>query len=214
MRLFLALWPGARERRTLASLAAACHAPWQPVPTEGLHLTAAFLGDVPRARLPWLAAVLARQRADAPPIVLDRLEAWGEGRWRCAVGEATPSLRAWQGRLAAMLAAGGLRIERRAFVPHVTLAKRMGPGHGHGRGAAGAGEAPQPIRLPLRLAGAGRMRARLVLVESLGPGRRYRVLLGAGRPGSPSPGQLAQKEPLFGLAPAKICINIQYTQPP
>jgi 2'-5' RNA ligase len=76
------------------------------MPAAGLHLTVAFLGELPCARLPWLAAVLARQGSRPPPVVLDRLETWGDGRWRCAVGTATPSLRAWQGRVAATLAAG------------------------------------------------------------------------------------------------------------
>ena len=182
MRLFIALWPHASERRRLAALAARLPERWRPMPVAGLHLTLAFLGEQPRSRLPWLAAVLARQGGRVPAVRLDRLEAWGEGHLSCAAGDATPALRAWQGRLAAMLAAGGLRPERRAFVPHVTLAAcavadRAASGASRPRG--------RPIRPPV-----GPWAACLALVESRPhrpgrPGRadspwavaRYRVLM-------------------------------------
>lgn len=183
-------------------LAAGSPARWRPLPAAGLHLTVAFLGEVPRARLPWLAAVVARHRDPAPPILLDRIETWGGGRWRCAVGDATPRLRAWQGRLAATLSAGGLRLERRAFVPHVTLAR----GSASNAGQAGPPPAPAPAGgVPLRprvaLSAGG-----LVLVESRpgrahvhGPGNqvvsRYQVLLRAGRPGGRAP--IGAKRALF-----------------
>jgi 2'-5' RNA ligase len=183
MRLFIALWPAAAERRLLLALAGGIGSPWRPNPAADLHLTLAFLGELPRARLPRLAAVLARQGAQAPLIVLDRLEAWGGGRLACAVGGCPPSLQAWQGRLLASLAAAGLVPGRHAFVPHVTLATRASPGTGGGQPRpAVAG----PIRPAVRLACAS-----LVLVESRpgvghgdGPLGRYRVLMARQRPGS------------------------------
>jgi 2'-5' RNA ligase len=180
LRLFIALWPAAAERRRLLALAAGRGSPWRPKPAADLHLTLAFLGELPRARLPGLAAVLIRQRAQAPLIVLDRLEAWGDGRLACAVGRCTPSLRAWQGRLAAALAAAGLGLERRAFVPHVTLATHVAPGQ-EARPPRPA--VAEPIRPAIRLA-----RAALVLVESRKVdgrfGGRYRVLMARQGPGS------------------------------
>jgi len=188
MRLFIALWPAAAERRRLQALAAGHRSPWRPKPAPDLHLTLAFLGELPRARLPGLAAILARQGAQAPPIVLDRLEAWGGGRLACAVGPGTPSLRAWQGRLRASLAAAGLVTGRRAFVPHVTLATRAAPASGGGQPRQAMAK---PIRPAVRLACAS-----LVLVESRpGVGQddgqigRYRVLTARRRPGGGPPGR-------------------------
>ncbi|MEN9783315.1 MAG: hypothetical protein RJA24_658 [Pseudomonadota bacterium] len=124
MRLFFALWPDATTRDALAATASqlkrACGG--RSPPADNLHLTLAFLGNVPASRLPELRLV-----ADAvitEPFALDLVRA---GYWRAqrlawaAPLSCPPALTALHGQLTDALRLHGFHTERRAFKPHVTL---------------------------------------------------------------------------------------------
>ena len=172
-RLFLALWPDAPTRAALAR----CRDAWvwdagaRPEPDERLHLTLHFLGAVPQQRLPELVEGLD---VAAPRFVLTlgRLVRWTNA---VAVLEpfdaapALPHLLHWHAALRERLESLALPVDRRSFRPHVTLARRVGPG-------AVPPSDPAPVRWPVR----GH-----ALVESLAGNRGYVVLrhFGAPQPG-------------------------------
>lgn len=125
-RLFFALWPDATVRRHLAGWAAAVHGSCggRRVRDEQLHATLAFLGNVPLARLPELAALAA---ALAVPGFILRFEAagyWPRKRlvWAAPV-EVPHGLSTLAAGLASALKATGLEIEDRPYFPHVTLVR-------------------------------------------------------------------------------------------
>jgi 2'-5' RNA ligase len=128
-RVFFAVWPDASVRATLASLARDCaaQAGGRPAVSSNLHLTLAFVGEVATSRVATLRAIgLAASSAAAPfTLTLDRV-----GAFRSAgivwVGAATlpPELERIVRELNGELSNAGFPTERRAFQPHVTLARR------------------------------------------------------------------------------------------
>ena len=141
-RLFLALWPEAPVQRAL--LEAQAQLPLargsRPVAPGRLHLTLHFIGTVPDAAVPALQAALDLQ-AEPCTLRLDRIELWPRGLlvWRAT--DPPQALLALHVRLGAALRALGLPVERRAFRPHVTLAREAAPG--------GPWPAQPPLHWPL-----------------------------------------------------------------
>jgi len=128
-RLFFAVVPDAAARDALAALArdVAQDAGGRASRAETLHLTLAFLGNVPLAQLDALQAIGAHAAAAAAPFVLtlDTLGAFRAAGVAWAGTNAVPAaLEQVFAALRALLHAGGLPTERRAFHPHVTLARR------------------------------------------------------------------------------------------
>jgi len=101
----------------------------RPVRAGNLHVTLAFLGVVPEARLVALAAI-ARQAAASclggGPLAFDHLEYWRAAQLLCALPTAPPAWTADLARGLQDLSAGrglvGFGITRQ-FRPHVTLAR-------------------------------------------------------------------------------------------
>lgn len=101
---------------------------------ETLHLTLAFLGDVPLDRLAAVRAegdalIARRQREMAirPAPVFDRFGWWRHNRvvWAgCSARD--PALDALAGDLCDALRGAGFALENRDFVPHVTLLRKVG----------------------------------------------------------------------------------------
>ncbi len=124
-RLFVAVWPDAAVREALAAWQRSWRLPRGAalVPTERLHLTLHFLGEVAPAQLPALAAGL---RVGFEPFELrfGRGEVWPRGTVVLRPAATPPALAALHGRLAAALAALALPVDPRPFQPHVTLARR------------------------------------------------------------------------------------------
>lgn len=124
MRLFLALWPDDAVRERL--LSAQQQWPWParaaPVPAERLHLTLHFLGEVEEGAA---AALTAALPLAATPVTLrlDRATLWPQGIAVLEPSAVPPALAALHARLGALLQAQGMRVEARAFRPHVTLAR-------------------------------------------------------------------------------------------
>ena len=127
-RLFVALWPDTVARQALQH---ACdrlprERIGRRVEPERLHLTLHFIGAMPPARLPALRAALDLA-VEPCTLQLDRLEAWPRGLlvWRASVVPA--ALAEGHRRIGQVLSGLGLPVERRAFRPHVTLARRAAP---------------------------------------------------------------------------------------
>ena len=160
-RLFVALWPDAPARDALAAWQRAWT--WPPgaalVPSERLHLTLHFLGNVALEQLPALTEGL---RVPFEPFELHfgRAEVWPGGTAVLRPDHTAPALLGLHARLAAALAALGRPLESRRYKAHVTLARR----------AVGALPPPVPSKFGWR-AGAG-----FVLVRSLPNGGGYEVL--------------------------------------
>ena len=94
---------------------------------ENLHLTLAFLGEIPLEAVPQAAEAL--RLAVGPPfsLCLSGLGCFAsqEGDiWWAAVGESAP-LRALERRLRRNLTAAGFSLPQRPFVPHLTLGRAL-----------------------------------------------------------------------------------------
>lgn len=127
VRLFVALWPSPRLRAALAARRAAIGWPHGAAPVDDakLHLTLHFLGAVAAAQLPRLVPAL-QVPVQAFELRLGGAVAWPHGLVVAPVLAMPEALLALHAGLATALAGLGLALERRAFRPHVTLARRAG----------------------------------------------------------------------------------------
>jgi|APFre7841882724_1041349.scaffolds.fasta_scaffold22505_1 2'-5' RNA ligase len=164
VRLFFALWPDDAVRAALARYAAAAHgvAGGRMMRADTVHLTLAFLGDTPVARLPGLVDAASGVVARPFTLVLDLATCWRHNRivW---VGASTvpDALTLMVEDLRSAVAAAGFRFDPKPFVVHATLVRNAAP-----RG-------PLPDVAPIEWQGDG-----FVLVRStLGAGgSRYQVI--------------------------------------
>lgn len=127
-RLFFALWPDEALRHILykETRHAVRVSGGKPVPAENFHITLAFLGHLNAD-----AAATARAAADANrssgfELILDRLGFWAEAGvvWLgCAAVSATGSQ--FAASLRQTLRERGIEVDIRAFLPHVTLARKV-----------------------------------------------------------------------------------------
>lgn len=129
IRAFFALWPDAGAGGALASLAreAARRTRGRAARPENLHLTLAFLGDVAVGRVAALSAIGLAAGLRVPPfsLTLDRMGTFrGSGITWAGASAAPRELGELVRQLRDALTAGGFAIDRRAFLPHVTLARR------------------------------------------------------------------------------------------
>ena len=128
MRLFFALWPDDGLRGRLGALAAdlARRGEGKPVPAAKVHMTLAFLGEVPAERVSAAVDAASRVKGGAFDFVLDEVGAFRSAHvaW---IGSASghPALTKLQSGLAAELRHEGFELESRAFAAHVTLARRI-----------------------------------------------------------------------------------------
>ncbi|NJD08014.1 MAG: RNA 2',3'-cyclic phosphodiesterase [Methylococcaceae bacterium] len=125
-RLFFALGldQGLRDRIVALSQ------PWRAslrcrwMAPEKLHLTLAFLGDVPFDRFPVLEAIGQSLRLVEPlSVQFDRLELWPRPQVLCLTGETPEPLGGLVAELSRKLAAEGFAVERRPYRPHLTIAR-------------------------------------------------------------------------------------------
>lgn len=126
-RLFFALMPSAGVRAAFGDLSRniARRSRGRPVSSDHLHLTLAFLGDVPGEAVPALQQVGAAMPRAGAVLVFDTLGAWrASGVAWVAPSVVPPPVVALHTALAAALATAGFVLEARAFRPHVTLARR------------------------------------------------------------------------------------------
>ncbi len=127
-RLFLALWPGDAVRRQLADLVTDCQAQVQgrPVAPDKLHITLAFLGELPRTAAATVSACVDDLRVLDTQLCLDRLGYWPRNGIVWAGSRAVDAtLASFAADLRGRLARLGFRVDRRQFSPHVTLLRRV-----------------------------------------------------------------------------------------
>ncbi len=127
MRVFFALWPDAASAAALQARGRELHAACggRLMRRDTLHLTLAFVGEVPVARLGALEAVAESVRGERFALELDRVGSWHDHRiiWTgCA--QVPLALQTLVQRLAAGLHAAGFTLEARAFKAHVTLVRK------------------------------------------------------------------------------------------
>jgi 2'-5' RNA ligase len=124
-RLFLALWPTPAVRRALAAHQARWRWPERTahVSAASLHLTLHFIGAVPSSDVAHIADGL---RVKAAPFALDfgRAELWPRGLAVYSPLEVPAALAQLHAALADALHRLQLKVETRAFRPHVTLARK------------------------------------------------------------------------------------------
>ena len=128
MRLFLALWPQERASAALAEVGAslAALARGKPVPAEKIHLTLAFLGEVPAERVGAVREAAAGVRAAPFALVLDGVGSFRKARVAWAGSSELPGeLVRLQAGLERGLRARDFALDERAFAAHVTLARKI-----------------------------------------------------------------------------------------
>lgn len=126
LRLFFALQPPRAARDALCASAQAAFRDGRIVPAANLHLTLAFLGDVPPALLGEVTAAAARRAVSRFNLDFGTVGYWPRSRvvW-AAPHEAPPELTALaQGLARDAAAAGCTGVDlKRPYAPHVTLVR-------------------------------------------------------------------------------------------
>ena len=130
MRIFFALWPSLQSAKHLATIAAetAARIGGRPTRQETIHLTLAFLGEVPEERAPELITIAEALRMSAFDLRIDRLGYWRHNHllWAgCSEGPA--QLAELASGLCRRLSEAGFSIDngKRPFTPHVTLVRKV-----------------------------------------------------------------------------------------
>lgn len=131
LRVFFALWPPLVVAQALHGRATTLRAQvgGRVMALETLHLTLAFLGDVPRHRLADLLKIGANfGHSSGFSLNLDQLGYWPHNHilW-AAPGRQPPALGRLVTALAQALREDGFGIEKRAFRPHLTLLRHAHP---------------------------------------------------------------------------------------
>lgn len=129
-RIFFALWPPNVLAEALANVAreAAEHLGGRPTRRDTIHLTLAFLGDVPVSELPKLYAAGERVRASPFTLKIDRCGYWQHnGVLWAGLGEGQDCLHDLYRQLQAALGESGFRPDpqERRYTPHLTLVRRV-----------------------------------------------------------------------------------------
>lgn len=132
--------------------------PGRRVPAHNLHLTLRFLGNVPAEQVAEVEAAASAVRAPAFELVLDRFGWFPAARVLWLGGAAPEAGVRLVDALDEALAPLALGYDRRAWVPHVTVFRKVTDGR----------RRPQFTPLHWRV-------RRFVLVESL-PGAPYQLL--------------------------------------
>ena len=149
MRLFVALDIPSDVRAAIARVAAKLRgvcagARW--VRLDGAHVTLKFIGETPSDKVDAIIAALSEVSFRAPVKIVFRGIGFFPNERRPQVlwagVEAGAELRALAAAVDAALAPLGIARERRAFAPHVTLARFKNPGNLAGLRAAVDGSGP------------------------------------------------------------------------
>ena len=148
-RPFVALWPGAGERRALHDWQRSIAWPMgvRLTPAQDLHLTLVFIGAVDAASLDAVVAVAAGVPNEPFELILDQVEFWRGGLCVAMPSKLPEPLVRRQRAIDTALRGLGLPIDERPWRPHLTLARRA-------TGARVAGALP-----PLRWHGSGHVLA-------------------------------------------------------
>jgi len=125
-RLFFAVWPAPDIQQSLGELARNLkrECGGRAIPSRHIHLTLAFLGNVDRDRLVRLAEIANAAAAPRFELAVTRIGYWRHNRIVWAGVERCPeTLRALAGRLEEACSVEGFRVDKRPYVPHITLVR-------------------------------------------------------------------------------------------
>ena len=123
-RVFFAIWPDAAVAVVLDQLGRQTHAlvGGRRMQRDTLHMTLAFIGDVPVERIEILRHAAGQVSGAAFGLHLDRLACWRRNHIVWAGCEQAPlPLLTLVGQLTDRLGEAGLPLEARSFAAHVTL---------------------------------------------------------------------------------------------
>lgn len=124
LRLFFALGCPSELADQIGSWRDSQNLGGQPVATENLHLTLAFLGSQPAAALDGLIQLGGELREEAFTLRLDQLQTIGTD-FLCLTPSRPPRpLLRLVAHVHSGLTALGVSLDSRPFLPHVTLARR------------------------------------------------------------------------------------------
>ena len=125
-RLFVALRPSTAIRRHCLDAIAGGPPGWAWQREEHLHVTLRFIGEVERPLAEDLAAALSLVRAPRLEFGLQGVGFFDQGPRGALFARAVPreSLGRLHQKVDRALVAVGLHPDRRAFLPHITLARR------------------------------------------------------------------------------------------
>jgi 2'-5' RNA ligase len=156
MRCFVALLPAAGSRSALDALlrsTSRSHPLAHAVHPADLHLTLAFIGELPEQRALALAAALAQRSAPpAPPWQLDQLGAFARARVLWAGGPPHAGLESLAAAVRAWLDDERVSYDRKRFVPHVTLLRKLAPAEAEHASAVIEPPIAWPLGTPVLLA--------------------------------------------------------------
>jgi len=125
-RLFFALWPDERQRDRLRDTITpvAKLVEGRAIDRRNWHVTLAFVGAFPENRVDYLFDRMARIEVEPFRLVFDRLEFWPRPKLACLVAQTVPrEMQALVDTLNNVLRAVGVRVEERAFRPHITAVR-------------------------------------------------------------------------------------------
>lgn len=128
MRAFLALPLPASDAEVLEAMAERLDV-GRAVPADNMHLTLAFIGEVPEAELAEAAEALESLAPPAFSFRLSGIQSFGNsqsGHSLALAAEGGEPLRDLHDRIRSRLHGAGLPLERRRFRPHVTFARLPG----------------------------------------------------------------------------------------
>lgn len=126
-RLFFALWPDSRQRERVRKLMKTFDdiIPGRLVPEANWHMTLVFIGQCPASQVPTLLARAADTAVEPIRLDFDRIEYWPRPRIACLAPMTVPDeLGNLHGALNSVIAALGLKVEQRAYRPHMTVARK------------------------------------------------------------------------------------------
>ena len=129
-RIFFALWPDDRQRDRLrdhiSPLAKLVEG--QTVYRGDWHVTTAFIGGFPEARLPELQARAAQIAVEPFRLRFDRVEFWPRPKVASLVAAIVPpALQSLVDAQNSLLSDLGITVEDRAYRPHITVVRRARP---------------------------------------------------------------------------------------
>lgn len=127
-RFFFALWLPPEVAKTLHTVSGGVvgRCGGRLMREDALHMTLAFLGEVPERRLAALQELAATFVLPKATVRLDRLGFWNHNHilW-AGTKEPAPALSALANELQALLVKAGFLTEIKPFVPHVTLLRKL-----------------------------------------------------------------------------------------
>ena len=130
-RLFFACWPDDGLARELGRIAGWCvrDSGGRQVPTRNMHLTLLFLGSVSPAQRSALEEVAGNLAIPPLTLTLDRVEFWPWAKILCLTPGSDPPEPTLIGVVDSLRRAArsqGLKVDDRAYRPHVTLVRKVG----------------------------------------------------------------------------------------